>query len=406
MVNSGQTISDYAPFLPVDRFPYHFGFHTLSSQPFFAECLAVGKTLALSGSIIKRARALGAICLCLAGHSPPGRRLTGRFSSGAPLLFSSLLCYLGSSYTTNGRFSAAHLIGPYLATTARKRRLAARLVAGGPACRRFVPDPFSRFSLLSSFCLLVWLVSLGRNSRWLAMAAGLALLLVAPRLLQLLTNTNSLQRVGQTIPNYNNFPASYFNTGWEQAFVYIAAAGVLLAIIAAIRRRGWAVLPLVLVAWVAGLFLLLSADRFGLTVTSLVNLNSMYIILFVPLAMFLAIVVEQLWRWLRQQHWLLQLAGYGLAGILLAAMFLFGVRQQIAILNSQTILAQPEDLAALRWVDANLPAEAKIAVNSWRWLGETWAAADGGAWLLPLTGRIAPVHPLSITSTITTSSSR
>lgn len=31
MAASGQTITNYLPFLPVDRFPYHFGFHTLSA---------------------------------------------------------------------------------------------------------------------------------------------------------------------------------------------------------------------------------------------------------------------------------------------------------------------------------------------------------------------------------------
>ena len=47
--------------------------------------------------------------------------------------------------------------------------------------------------------------------------------------------------------------------------------------------------------------------------------------------------------------------------------------------NAQTILAYPEDYIALNWVAEKLPDEATLAVNSWRWLGETWAAADGGA---------------------------
>ncbi len=394
MANSGQTISDYAPFLPVDRFPYHFGFHTLSSSLSLLSAWPLERLLLYLGQLLN---ALVPLALYTTVWLATRRQVAGLLAA----FLVALPFFFPAYYVTWGRLTqltAVFLLPILLALTWRLVRgqggwqriwwLVALLAAG------LFLTHFRVFLYYLPFALLVWLVSLGRHSRWLAMAAGLALLLVAPRLVQLLTNTNSLQRVGQTIPNYNSFPVSYFNTGWEQAFVYIAAAGVLLAVIAAIRRRHWAVLPLVLVAWVAGLFLLLSADRFGLTVTSLVNLNSMYIILFVPLAMFLAIVVEQLWRWLRQQHWLLQLAGYSLAGILLAAMFLFGVRQQISILNSQTILAQPEDLVALRWVDANLPAEASIAVNSWRWLGETWAAADGGAWLLPLTGRSASTPPV------------
>jgi hypothetical protein len=120
----------------------------------------------------------------------------------------------------------------------------------------------------------------------------------------------------------------------------------------------------------------------------------MYILLFVPLAMFLALVSAPLWSWLKQQHWLMQLAGYVLLGVLLGAMLLFGVRQQVNILNSKTILARAEDLIALRWADENLPSDATVAVNSWRWLGETWAAADGGAWLLPLTARSVTTPPI------------
>jgi hypothetical protein len=32
MVENGRTPTDYAPYLPVERFPYHFGFHTLSAS--------------------------------------------------------------------------------------------------------------------------------------------------------------------------------------------------------------------------------------------------------------------------------------------------------------------------------------------------------------------------------------
>jgi hypothetical protein len=72
----------------------------------------------------------------------------------------------------------------------------------------------------------------------------------------------------------------------------------------------------------------------------------------------------------------------------------FGWRQQVNIINPQTILALPEDLAALDWMDAHLPADARVAVNAWQWLGATWAAGDGGAWLTPLTGREATTPPI------------
>jgi hypothetical protein len=394
MANNGQAISDYAPYLPVDRFPYHFGFHTLSASLAMMSAWPLNRLLLYLGQLLN---ALVPLALYTAVWLASRRRdagLVAAFLVALPFFFPAY-------YATWGRFTqltAVFLLPILLALTWRLVRgkgqwqrvwwLVALLAAG------LFLTHFRVFIYYLPYALLVWLVSRGRSTRWLAAAAGLALLLVSPRLIQLLFDANPLQRVGQTIPDYNNFPTSYFNTGWEQTFVYIAAAAAVLAIIAAIRRRSWATLPLILLAWVATLFLLLFADRLGLPGTSLINLNSMYIILFVPLAMFLALIAAPLWHWLRQQHWLLQLAGYVLIGVFLGAMLLYGVRQQINVLNSQTILAHPEDLIALRWVNENLPSDATVAVNSWRWLGETWAAADGGAWFVPLTARSVTTPPI------------
>ncbi len=43
-------------------------------------------------------------------------------------------------------------------------------------------------------------------------------------------------------------------------------------------------------------------------------------------------------------------------------------------------------------MDANLPADARVVVNAWQWLGVTWAGSDGGAWIVPLT-RLATTTP-------------
>jgi hypothetical protein len=120
----------------------------------------------------------------------------------------------------------------------------------------------------------------------------------------------------------------------------------------------------------------------------------MYITLFAPLAIFLAVVTGHTWHWLQPPRPAWQIPAYVLLGGVLALTTVFGIQQQITILNEQTILAQTADLAGLQWADEHLPAEAKVAVNSWRWLGNTWAGADGGAWLVPLTGRASTTPPV------------
>ncbi len=171
----------------------------------------------------------------------------------------------------------------------------------------------------------------------------------------------------------------------------------------ALRRR-WAAFPLLLVVWVAVLFALLAGDRLGLPETLVVNLNSMYITLFVPLALLLAIVAERGWSvvggrrsTLDSPRWLGSLVrGLSslLAGLALGLLALFGARQQANILNPTTILALPQDAVALDWMATHLPAEARVAVNAWPWLGVTWAGSDGGAWITPLTGRQATTPPV------------
>jgi hypothetical protein len=148
------------------------------------------------------------------------------------------------------------------------------------------------------------------------------------------------------------------------------------------------------VALWAGLLLLgLSGNYLGFPALPLVNLNSYYITTFLPLALVLGSVGAAFWGWLGRQAEPVRLVGVLLGAILGTAVTLFGMQQQIGIINPQTVLAQPADAEALAWLDENVPEEANVAVNSWLWLLNTWSGSDGGAWLVPLTGRQSSTPP-------------
>jgi hypothetical protein len=72
---------------------------------------------------------------------------------------------------------------------------------------------------------------------------------------------------------------------------------------------------------------------------------------------------------------------------------MLGIRQQMTILNPVTVLAWPQDMEGLAWLNENLEQSAKVAVSSWVWLGRTWAGSDGGAWIVPLTGITSTTPP-------------
>jgi hypothetical protein len=253
---------------------------------------------------------------------------------------------------------------------------------------------FRVFVFFVPFAAVVWLSAWGRNGRWLALAGGLGLLLTAPRIWQLAALTEPRQLVSNPISNYNVFPTGYVQTGWEPMFLWLALPALLPTLIFGLRRRRWTWLPLALIGWTAVLFILVGGDRLGLPTPAMVNVNSLYITVFLPLAIFLSIAADQVWLWVKQSHWLLHWTEAVIAGGTLMALLLFGVRQQISILNEQTLLAQHADVAGLAWIDENLPETAVIAVNSWKWLGETWAASDGGAWIVPMTGRLTTTPPI------------
>jgi hypothetical protein len=400
MAVNGQTPENYEPFLAVERFPYHFGFHTLSASLRLMTGWPLPRLLLFLGQLLNGLVPLTLYTAVWFFRRKQGPSLLAAFLVGLPF-------FLPGYYATWGRLTqltAVFLMPVLLAFTwllARGGRGWRRawwliaLLAGG----LFLVH-FRVFLFYVPFAAIVWLFTLGRNGRWLAAAMILALALVGPRLLELSAVTEPVLVLSSTIPNYNAFPTTYYQAGWERYFVWLAGAGLFLTLVFGLWRpsswrwRRWMALPIFLAIWVASLFLLLAGEPVGLPESSLVNLNSMYITLFLPLAIFLAVTAEHLWRWLGQGHWLLQVIAWAAAGAVMTATFLFGLRQQITILNPQTILAQAEDLAGLRWVEDHLPQRATIAVNSWLWLGNTWAGSDGGAWLVPLTARASTTPPV------------
>lgn len=394
MTESGQTIADYAPYLPVDHFPYHFGFHTLSSSLMLMREWPLPTLLLNLGQLLN---ALVPLTVYTAVWLMTRRRRAGllaAFLVAAPFFFPAY-------YATWGRFTqlTAMLIMPVLLALtwqlcrgARRWRHAWWLVALLAAGLFLIH--FRVFVFYLPWAAWVWLLSRGRNGRWLLLAGVSGLLLALPRILALLRVTNPAAQLSYNLPGYNAFPTGYYEAGWDRAFIWLAGAGLVLVLIGLVRRRRWTAVPLALALWVGSLFLALSGDYLGLPSTSLVNLNSMYITLFLPLAVFLALVVAQVGRWLERAHWLARWLSYSVAGFVLTAVLLFGVRQQITILNPETILVRPQDVDALRWLDQNLASEARLAVNSWLWLGNTWAGSDGGAWIVPLTGRQSSTPPV------------
>ena len=393
MADSGQWLKSYEPFLDIDKFPYHAGFHSLSAGLYLLSDTELPQLLLILGQLIN-----GLVPLAVyAGVYIITRRknvgLVAAFLVALPFFFPAY-------YATWGRMTQLMAILPLALTLA----MTWKIIRGGRGWRRawwllavlvagLFLIHFRVFLLYLVYAAIVWIFSRGRHTRQILGSAILALFLVGPRVFSLLRDSESVS-ISHVIPGYNDFPIGYINTGWERIYIYLGLLAICFGVLGMLLRRRQAIFLLFLAAWIGLVALLLSGEKLGLPESSLLNTNSAYIVLFLPLSWMLALAFSTIWDWFERRSIILRVLFAVAMGVVFSAALLFGLRQQITILNTQTILTESADQVAITWLQQNVPDSAKIAVNSWLWLGGSWAGADGGAWIVPLANMESTTPPV------------
>ena len=109
------------------------------------------------------------------------------------------------------------------------------------------------------------------------------------------------------------------------------------------------------------------------------------IVLFLPACGFAAYSLE----WASEQHkrlWRPAVLSSGITA-LVAFMLIFGAQANNNVINSDTVLVEQADAAALQWIDTHTPPDARFFINTTPWGYELYRGVDGGGWILPSTGR-------------------
>jgi hypothetical protein len=393
MAETGQFPSDYRPLLPVDRTPYHYGFHTISASLALMTGQSIPSLLLIVGQLFNALVPLTVFAGAYIFTRKNSTSLLAGFLVAIPFFFPAY-------YATWGRMTqltAVMILPIAMAVTwgvsRGTRPMSKQWPFVGLLAAGLFLIHFRVFLLFIPFVALVLILSFGRHWRWILAATAMALILVAPRIFQLFSDFSSFPRINSP-STYNAFPIGYIAPGWETAFLILGAATFFIALLAGIRRRRWAAIPITLTLWVGLVAVLLSGQRLGLPETWLVNVNSAYIVLFLPLALLLSIVTVKVWNWLSLRHWSIRIALWAAAGGMMTLALLLGISQQVSILNPDTILANEADAKGLNWLATYGAEENMVAVSSWNWLGSTWAGSDGGAWILPVTGRSSTTPPV------------
>jgi hypothetical protein len=109
------------------------------------------------------------------------------------------------------------------------------------------------------------------------------------------------------------------------------------------------------------------------------------LVLFLPACCLAAVSLDWASKW-RKNLW--QPVGISACiTALVAFMLVFGAQANSNVINSDTVLVEQADAAALQWIDTHTPPDARFFINTTPWGYELYRGVDGGGWILPSTGR-------------------
>ena len=387
---------DYSPYLDVP-FYYHFGYHVIGALLSLFSGLEPARATLIFGQVINALASLSVYRLARALWGNPLR-------AGLAALLVVLALRMPAYYLTWGRYTL--LTGMFLLPLAlaallevRKdptdQRAAVRLVlyTAAIACTHF-----EALYLLGLFylCLLLTdglrpaLRREWRNLPWRITAIlAIGVLLVIPWIFFVLDSSGSTLGLGVVSPLADSVEGdwNYFLNlaGPLQNHILfgLALPGLVLAWL---KRRSR---PLAL--WTTLVVLL--ALPFGLRIRPF-RPDHMIIILYLPASLLLAeglFRAGQVLQRLAKGRRLVWLAP-GLAAL---GLLVWGGFTTLNIINTVTILADKADVQALEWVKQNTPADANFYINAAGWQQNIYRGVDGGAWIMPITGRGAVVPPIT-----------
>ncbi len=397
ILEDGILPADLNPYLPV-TFYYHFGFHVAAALFAGISGLSLEKAALGMGQILNAAVSLSVYSLGRVVWSDPRR-------AGVAALLTALVSQMPAYYATWGRYTliSGLVLLPLAMASFLENEGSGRdffkmifqmiLVAGV-----MLAHYFAGFLLLL-FALVLFGEGIGSaylgKGRWRQVLktplAGLlgGLLLISPWLLDIRNPAKRFVGVAFS-PSGPPMDQLYFPGYVEYLFEllgpwrnYCLLAGALVGCVWALRDSRmraiavWGViLSLGIVSWGFHLFPF-RPDHFA-------------IILFLPVC-------------LTVSHGAFEILGrFGPSGkgakriglMILGLFCLWGLLETAMIIRPVTVLAEANDLQAIRWIKEKTPSEGRFLINVTPWEWNLYRGTDGGWWITPLTGRWTSLPPL------------
>ena len=392
------------PYFPIPLSQYHLGLYSLSaSVEWLAQVPAhtallwtaqtlnglcgLGVYLVLDRKVGRLGAVVGAAIVGLLSHQPAWYVNWGRFtqiSSQAVLLIAWLTTWQAIVWWKQ---SWSEHKGQVLWGTC-----AAALLTGAVFLLHFRVAWFYIPLLAISVIWELWGArrerQLGRVILGTAAIGACALILVFPTLWEALqihiTRTSapvilSPGEGAQTIESY--FVFSLSSVSYLVVPTWLIGLAVLCAIFGLQRRNRLVIASLV---WVTVLWLIGNTYLLGVPLLNLTNMGAVLIMLYLPIGLVIGSAVEELGR-LVGPRWH-ERAIHVMAALILAVSFVAS-HVRVTEIEPYRYFVTSADVAAMSWIKANTPQDARFAVNTTFWLPRAPHGTDGGYWIPYFTGR-------------------
>jgi hypothetical protein len=398
----GGVPADLQPYLAVEPFYYHFGFHAVAAAVGMAAGSGAAATTLWVGQALNGVAALTVAALAwrLTGSGP---------AAAAAAAIPAALYYFPSYFLTWGRYTQltglvvlpvawillADAVRSDRATAGRAIALAAA-VSGGLLLVHYRVFVF----YLTGAAVMATGIAVDRQARrlawrWLAAIGAVTTVLVAPWVLgRVVPGTAALAASVPERPWYaadatiGEVPTWLLTIGTNRWWLGLAALGVVLGLVR--HRRA----TLAVLAGLGAALVAVSPPWLGLPATWTLPPFSLAISLYLPAALgvgLLVTVVTCALGELLEAEDRVERAALVLALLATAA----GAWRLRTIVNPVTVIATPADLAAAEWIRLHTPREACFLVSTGHWQLGTYRGLDGGYWL-PLTAGRRTTMPAAL----------
>lgn len=415
---------DVRPYLPVSELPYHWGFHVVIGSILRLSELDLASTLLWSGQVLNALQILAVAALAAYVWRSSVAGLVAALIVGLVSLMPAYLVTWGRYTLLDGLLVLPPLVIATLAglrSTSWRPWLLAAILTGGLLCIHYI---VSVFALVLLSLLFVWHLAADNRppiagtilrhavkmaGRLIFALAGGALL-AAPWLLVLsrrvfvryAQNPNELRGGG----SYNALSEGLLWAGQNRLLFALAVCALLVSVW---RRR---TSGLYLAAWPLLLLLLANLSFIGLPVLWILTNTEVLVSLYIPVAALIGGGAALVWQSLDARNNAVDRASAafvrrrGMLGLSFGQwMLVVGIatgafiaeRRLGDVINPATRIAGAADVAAIDWISANTPPDARILTAATLWLPDAERGADGGWWVVPLAKRWSSTPPVLFT---------